>query len=214
MFLIYINDITVSLKSDVKLFADDTSIFSVIQDPLLTSETLNDDLEKIRLWAYQWKLEFNPDPKKPAQEIVFSRKSNEVVQPDLIFNSNPVQKSDSLKHLGFTLDKKLSFKNHLDGKISQVYKSIGILRKLSFSLPRSSLLTIYKSFIRPHLDYCDVIYDNSHNVTFNNKIEKIQYDASLAITGAIRGASKEKLYNELGLELLISSRWIRKLGLF
>ena len=64
---------------------------------------------------------------------------------------------------------------------------------MSLSLPRSSLLTIYKSFVRPHLDYGDVTYDEPNNSSLSDKIESVQYNAALAITGAIRGGSKEKL---------------------
>ena len=95
---------------------------------------------------------------------------------------------------------------HLNQKISIVYKGIGILRKLGKFLPRKSLVTIYKSFIRAHLDYCDVIYDKPNNASFTEKIEKLQYDAALAITGCIRGTLKEKLYKELGLKYL---RWMK-----
>ena len=62
---------------------------------------------------------------------------------------------------------------------------VGSLRKLYYIIPRKSLMTIYKSFIRPHLDYCDLIYDKPSNESFCNKIESIQYNAMLAITGCI-----------------------------
>ena len=88
---------------------------------------------------------------------------------------------------------------------------VGVINKLRLLLPRSSLLTIYKSFIRPHLDYCDVIYDQPNNQTLSDKIESVQYNAALAITGAIRGSSKVKLYQELGLEFLKDRRWFRRL---
>ena len=87
-------------------------------------------------------------------------------------------------------------------EISKANKGIGIIKRLSHTLPRKYLITIYKSFIRPHLDYCDVIYDQPNNESFCSKIEQIQYNAALAITGAIRGTSQTKLYNELGLESL------------
>ena len=72
-------------------------------------------------------------------------------------------------------------------------------------------MTLYKSFIRPHLDYGDIIYDQPFNSFFQNKIESIQYNACLAITGAIRGTSKERLYEEVGLESLQHRRWYKKL---
>ena len=87
-----------------------------------------------------------------------------------------------------------------------------MIKKLSNTLPRDALLTIYKSIVRPHLDYGDIIYDQPQNESFCNKIERIQYNAALA--GAIRGTSKTKLYKELGLEFLKSRRWFRRLCTF
>ena len=81
-------------------------------------------------------------------------------------------------------------------------------------LPRPSLITIYKAFIRPHLDYRDVVFDQALNNFFNKRLEPIQYNAGLAITGTIRGTSKEKLYRELGSESLQSRKWFRNLSLF
>ena len=74
-------------------------------------------------------------------------------------------------------------------------------------------MTIYKSFIRPLLDYTDVIYDQFSNASFTYKIESVQYNVALAITGAIKGSSREKLYQELGLEYLYRRRWARRLCL-
>ena len=91
---------------------------------------------------------------------------------------------------------------------------MAFLRHLSNKLPRQALVTIYKVFIRSHLDYGDIVYDKPDNETFINKIEKAQYDAALAVTGAIRGTSREKLYAELGIESLKFRRWFRKLTCF
>ena len=96
----------------------------------------------------------------------------------------------------------------------KISKTIGLLRKLHNFLPRAALITIYKAFIRPHLDYGDILYDQAYNMSFHQKLESIQYNACLAITGAIRGTSKEKLYQEIGLESLQLRRWYRKLGMF
>ena len=109
------------------------------------------------------------------------------------------------------LDTKSNFQKHLDNIISKADKTIGLLRKLLAVLPRPSLVTIYKAFIRPHLDYGDTIYDQAYKESFHQKLESIQYNAALAITGAIRGTSREKLYQELGLESLQKRRWYRKL---
>ena len=72
------------------------------------------------------------------------------------------------------LDKKLNFKEHLNKVESKVNKTIGIIRRLQKVLPRSTLLTIYKSFIRPHVDYGDIIYDKIFNQSFHAKLESLQ----------------------------------------
>ena len=91
---------------------------------------------------------------------------------------------------------------------------MGLICTFQPILPRFPLLTIYKTFVRPHLDYGDMIYDQTYNASFHRKLESIQYSACLAITGTIRGTSYEKLNQELGLETLQSRRWFRKLCLF
>ena len=95
----------------------------------------------------------------------------------------------------------------------KITKSIGILRKLRFYIPRHSLVTTYKSFILSQLEYADVVYDQPSNQSFCDKLETIQYNVALEITGAVRGTSKEKLYQELGLEYLSSRRWFKRLCL-
>ena len=109
------------------------------------------------------------------------------------------------------LDEKLNFNHHVKEKIAKGNKGIGLIRKLVHVLPRQPLLTIYKSFIRSHLDYGDIIYDQPNNESFCNLIENVQYNEALAITGAIKGTSQLKIYNELGLESLKFRRWFRRL---
>ena len=152
-FLIFINDLSGNLVSNPKLFADDTSLVPVVQDITLSAMNLNDDLKKINKWAFQWKMSFNPDPNKQAQEVIFSRKLNKPDHLSLNFNNTVVIQSTTHKHLGMILDTKLDFQEHLKDKLSKISKTIGLLRKLQKILTRPPLLTIYKSFIRPHLDY-------------------------------------------------------------
>ena len=85
---------------------------------------------------------------------------------------------------------------------------------MNLSLPCSSLLTICKSFVRPHLDYGDVTYDQVNNSCLSDKIEFVQHIAILVISSAIRGTSKDKLYQELGLESLKERRWLRRMSYF
>ena len=160
-------------------------------------------------------MSFNSDPSNQGQEVIFSRKLQKNSHPPSIyFNNNSKEQVSSQKHLAMILDATLNFQEQIKNLLTKVNKTIGLLQKLQNILPRESLLTIFKSFVRPHLDYGDVIYDQSYNNTFHQKMESIQYNAALAITGAIRGSSREKLYQELGLESLQQRRWYRKLCYF
>ena len=89
------------------------------------------------------------------------------------------------KHLGILLDEKLNFKQHIDSAISKVNKGISVIRKLRHNLPRKSLVTKYKAFLRPLINYGDITYDQSQNESFCEKTGSVQYKAILAITGAI-----------------------------
>ena len=129
-------------------------------------------------------------------------------------NNDDIFKQPHQKHLGIVLDSKLNFNAHVDQKIKKCNRVIGLIRRLSVALPQNVLLTIYNSFVRPHLDYGDILYDKPNNENFQNKLEKVQYRACLAITGAIQGTSRTKLYDELGLHSLIKRRWCNKLIFF
>ena len=97
-------------------------------------------------------MSFNPDISKQAHEVIFSRKRSITSHPPITFKNIPVAQTNSQKHWRMQIDKKLNFKEHLNKVESKTNKTIGIIRKLQNVVQRSALLTIYKSFIRPHLD--------------------------------------------------------------
>ena len=124
LMLIYINDLADGLSSNTKLFADDTSLFSVIHNSVITTLELNTDLSRTKQWAFQWKMSFNPDPNKQDQEVIFSRKLEKVCHPPLRFNNNNVSQASSQKHLGLTLDNRLTFDEHLTNVSNKISKTI------------------------------------------------------------------------------------------
>ena len=176
--------------------------FMLLRNPNTSAEILNHDLTRISEWAYRWKMSFKPDPSKQAQEVLYSNKATKTDYPSVIFNGNIVQNSANQKHLGLILDKKLTFNDHIASKLTTVKKLTINLRKNYRYISRNSLVTIYKSFVRMHLAYADVIFDKASNATFSNEIEPAQHDAALAIAGIIGRTSKEKLYQELGFETI------------
>ena len=175
------------------IIADDTSLFTAVEDSNTAANDMNHDLDLISQWAYTWRMSFNPDPQKQAVELKFSMKKSEIDHPVILFNDIPVKKVDEHKHLGIILDSKLTFSAHINSAISKIRKGIGLLKYLSKYLPRHTLNEIYKLYVRPHMDYGDVIYhipgkvcDFSGNFVLPNlmeKLESVQYSAALAEHG-------------------------------
>ena len=120
-------------------------------------------------------MSLNLDPSKQAQEIIFSGKANKISHPLLRFNNSVVSQTPYQKHLGIFLDVRLTFEEHLKEITTKVNKTIGMFQKLKKTLPRPALMTMYKAFVRAHLDYGDMIYDETYSKTFHQKLESIQY---------------------------------------
>ena len=131
--------------SNPKLFADDTSLFAAVKNVDASNFDLNNDVKKIDEWAFQWKMNFNPDPIKQAQELTFSGIVQMINHPPLFFSQNAVPQTSVQKHLGMYLDSKLNFSEHLKTISQKTNKSKGLLRELQTVLPRAPLITIYKS---------------------------------------------------------------------
>ena len=185
LFLIYINDLSNGVSSNCKLFADDTSLFSVVNDIQSSAATLRNDLTVISNWAFQWKMIFNPDLTKQAQEVIFSRKTKKLLHPCLSFHNIPLKNSISQKHIRLTLDVKLNFVEHIKNITEKISKTIGLLHRFQPILPRSSLLTICKTSIRSQLDFADVIYDQACNSSSHERLKSLQYKACIIIRKAL-----------------------------
>ena len=91
-------------------------LFTRVNDPVKSANELNHDLKVINQWAYQWKMEFNPDPNKQATKLLFSCKKNSPIHPSLLFGTL-VPKVNEHKHLGLILSSKWSVERHLNEKI-------------------------------------------------------------------------------------------------
>ena len=85
------------------------------------------------------------------------------------------------------------FDEHLEMVSLKISKILGLLRKIHNLLPRSALITLYKVFVRPYLNYGNILYDQAYNMSFYNKLESVQYKSCWTITGAQRGTSKKDI---------------------
>ena len=213
LFLVYINDLTENIKSQMRLFADDSSIFTPVKNVIDTHEQLVKDLETVSTWGHQWKMVFNPDITKQAVEVIFSVKKKKPNHPDLEFNGIPVAREDHTKHLGVHLDSRLNFSKHISEAVRKAAKGLSLLKYLSKYVPRKILDLSYKLYVRPLLDYGDVIYHNQRE-DLMHLVEQVQYKAALIVTGCWQGTSRVKLYDELGWESLSDRRWGRRMTLY
>ena len=102
------------LSSNCKLFADETSLFSLVHDVTISCSELNSDFAKISEWDFKWKMSFNHDLSRPAQEVIFNKKLETAPHPWIIFSNNPLSFCPAQKHLGLVLDLKLTFSEHIN----------------------------------------------------------------------------------------------------
>ena len=181
----------------MRLFADDSSLFTRVNGTIETHDKLVNDLHTMSRWAYQWKMTFNPDITKQAIEVIFSCKTNKPYHPDITFNNIPIARESSTKRLWVYLDTRLNFSRHIKEKILKAMKGVTLLKILSKYVDRNVLSLSYKMHVLSHLDYGDVIYHNSRT-DLMDLIECVQYKAVLIVSGCWQGTSRTKLHDELG----------------
>ena len=154
LFLIYINDIVDDIHSCIRLFADDTSLYIIANNPISAADELNADLAKIHAWAVRWLVSFNT---AKSETMILSVKNNKPFHPPLSMNQNLINNVNTHKHLGLTFSQECSWHDHLELVKAKACLRINIMCRLKFHLDRQSLQTIYISFIRPLFEYADVV---------------------------------------------------------
>ncbi|MCG8048301.1 MAG: reverse transcriptase family protein [Candidatus Thiodiazotropha endolucinida] len=210
LFLIYINDIVLELNCGIRLFADDTSLYIIVENPQAAANLINSSLSTVHVWSRQWLVDFNA---AKTETMVASRKRNKPNHPDLIMNNIILQEVEHHKHLGITFSADLTWHNHIIEVTTKGWQRINLLRAFKFKLDRKSLERMYISFIRPVLEYSGVVWGNC---THQDKklLESIQIEAMRIVTGATKLCSIEKLYDDTGWETLEARREKQKLIIF
>ena len=152
LFVIFINDLPDLVKSDMFLFADDTKIFrriSTKQDEVILQEDINEMLK----WSDKWQLEFHPGK---CVKMSFNNKEleNRKYNMDAVVLRNVKQEKD----IGVIVDEQLKFKDHMYKKIKKVNNMMGLIRRSFIHMDEEMFLKLYKSLVRPHLEYANVIW--------------------------------------------------------
>ena len=155
LFLVYINDIVIDIGLNKRLFADETSLYIIVDDPVTAVGCLNTDLQRISRWTSLWLVSFNPTK---TEAFLVSRKLNRNHPPNYMQNQQ-ITEVESHKHLGIYFSNDCTWHNHIKYIVDKAWTRINIMRKLKFKLDRKSLENIYLTFIRPLLEYGDVIWD-------------------------------------------------------
>ena len=209
LFLVYVSDITDGIESDINLFADDTSLLQIVDDPTTSANTLNADLNRLHQWASQWLVTFNPNK---TEVITFSAKTKKPYHPPLLFTGIPLKEVSHHTHLGLTFLSDLTWTNHIKSVVRKASKRVGIMKRLKYTLSRTTLMRLYTTLVRPILEYGCEIFD-ACSQSDSQLMESVQYDAARVCTGAIWNTNRISILHELGWETLETRRKLSRLML-
>ncbi|KAK3101624.1 hypothetical protein FSP39_004973 [Pinctada imbricata] len=210
LFLIYINDIVQDINSSIKLFADDTTLYVIVDSPASAANSLNNDLDTIHAWSLKWLVDFSPDK---TEVMIFSKKRAPSQHPSLFLNDTCLTEVPSHRHLGLTFSSDLSWDTHIHNAIGKVIPKLNIMRKLKFRLDRFSLQQIFFSFIRPVLEYADIVWD-SLPLRLIRRLENINLEAARIVTAATKLVSHQNLYLDTKWDSFDDRRCKHRLILF
>ena len=182
----------------------------VVENPLEASDILNNDLTKITRWAGTWLVSFNA---AKTNSLLMSLKKIKPYHPPLYMQDQQITEVDSHKHLGIYFSSDCSWHRHINYIKEKAWARINVMRKLKFKLDRKSLETIYLTFIRPIIEYGDVLWDNCTQYE-KDDLEKIQIEAARIAIGATKLISLNALFREIQWESLEQRRHKHQLTMF
>ena len=211
LFLVYINDITESLESDVYIFADDTSIFTRLnKNSAAATAMLNRDLKRIQSWCEKWYVKVNVTK---TTSVLFSRKRQPSYEFPLYLYGKQIPNVQSHKQLGMILSRSLDWHEHIEFICSKSLKRINAWKELQYKISRKHMENCLSLFVLPVLDYGDILYDNC-SVMDKTELDDVLLAAARAVTGAKRCTSHQLLYDEVGWQPLQQRRKAHKLCKF
>jgi hypothetical protein len=180
-----------------------------VNDPSDTADLVDEDLQAINQWSDKWHVTFSP-PK--TEEMIISNRRHRVAHPPLNLNGTPIKQVQHHKHLGLTLSHDLSWTEHIKQVVDKATRRLGIMRTLKYKLDRLSLERIYMAFVRPILEYGDIVWDSS--LQSLDPLEAIQRNAARIVTGATAKCSTKGLYDETAWEPLADRRKLHRTSLY
>ena len=207
--LIYLNGLADKTTNDILFFADDTSLYASYQhhDTIPTQQSLQRDLDSIFNYGQDWLITFNAE-KTILQ--TFSTRQN-VDPPRLTFGGKSIQTNDTHKHLGLVFSKDLNFHEHINEIIRKINRTLSPIYPIASHLPRDTLAQIYTTYVQPHFDYCDTVYDGHLTISDIHRLQTLQNRAARLVTGALFRTSTDRLLLDVGWNSLTVRRKIHRL---
>ena len=185
LFLLYVNDLSscCDLLSDEHLYADDTTLTYADNDFDQILMVMNKDLHALDDSLNKNKLSLNVIKTKCMFIGTRQKLATLPNQPAIEIDGNYIERIKNFKCLGLSVDEALTWDAHIATITSRVAKVIGVPRRLKSLLPRHVLVTVYKSLILPHFDYCSSVWGNLGK-GLAQKLQKLQNRAARIITGS------------------------------
>ena len=208
LFILYVNELAELENLEIRLYADDATLYVTYDDAQTAATHLINSLEQVQRWATSWFVKFNPTK---SESLTITRKRQPQIL-DVMLNNTTVTNVESHKHLGLTLQKDGKWTEHIREITSRASRRVDILRGYMYKLDRGSLERLYLTYIRPILEYADIVWDNCSG-TESDKLEDIQRAAARVVCGAKRGTSHARLYEEVQWEKLKDRRAKHKLSM-
>ncbi|XP_074616985.1 uncharacterized protein LOC141876332 isoform X2 [Acropora palmata] len=172
MFLIYINDIGEHITSNLRLFADDSLLYSAIDIPQ-DCLALQEDLDKLSQWSYKWQMSFNVSK---CKSLSITRKRNPYLH-QYTMNGQELESVKSHPYLGVELTQSLNWNNHINNITTKANRSLGFIKRNLKRCPEQIKDQAYKSLVRPHVEYASSVW-SPHQKYQVDKLEKVQRKAA------------------------------------
>ena len=179
LFLLYINDISNSIDSTPRLFADDTCLLVTSPSLKQLKSSLTSEINRVSMWVQANKLTFNPA--KSNLLIITPKLNSPSINIDIQCTDGLIKSVNKAKYLGTLLDAKLTFSDHIKALETKVSRSVGILSKLKYFLPQDALLKLYYALIHSHLNYGILAWGNTYH-SYLLKLMRLQNKAIRVVT--------------------------------
>jgi hypothetical protein len=206
LFLIYINDITKSIQSTIKLFADDALLYRKIENPI-DHDTLQEDLDKLCTWADVWQMSFNIQ----KCYVMRTKRGTNLSTREYSMKGQVLESTQQHPYLGLMLSNDFTWNKHIDQIVTKATRTLNLVRRnFSTGTTTRTRNMLYKSFIRPKLEYCNAIWD-PHTKKYIDKLEAVQNKSARFISKNYnRYSSITEIKLQLELQSLQERRFVNR----